>query len=148
MYNCCCHSLFSYFESWVVLGRFRAGWLSLGTKSSCPDFGLSARAEVWTLERGIHPSSISCVVLAARAGDWTLEREVVSDARAGSWALERGPVCKNFWESAFAARAGVWLLERESVSGARAGVFTLERGDWYINPRSDFLDHFSSPFCF
>ncbi|KAF5932966.1 hypothetical protein HYC85_029137 [Camellia sinensis] len=133
-------------KSWVVLERFGAGWLSLGTKSSCPDFGLFARAGVWTLERGIHPSSMSCVVLAARSGDWTLEREVVSDARAGSWALERGPVCKNFWECTFAARAGVWPLERDSVSGARAGVSTLERGDWYINPRPDFLVQFSSPF--
>ena len=57
-----------YIKSWVVLGRFGAGWLSLGTKASCPDFGLSARAGGWALERGIHPSSMSCVVLAARAG--------------------------------------------------------------------------------
>ena len=67
--------------------------------------------------------------------------------------LERGVGCssgdlsaKNFWECAFAARAGGWPPERESVSGARAGVSTLEQGDWYKNPRSDFLDHFSSPF--
>ena len=73
-----------------MLGRFVTGWLSLETKTSCPDFGLSARAGVLALERGIHPSSISCAVLDARAWDWSLERESVSDARAGCLTLERG----------------------------------------------------------
>ena len=104
-----------------MLGRFVTGWLNLETKTSCPDFDLSARAGVLALEREFHPSSISCAVLDARAWDWTLEREVVSDARARSWALEQGPDCKNFWECAFAARAGVCEWRSSGGFHARAG---------------------------
>ena len=113
-----------------MLGRFVTGWLSLETKTSCPDFDLSARAGVLVLEREFHPSSISCAVLDARAWDWPLERGCVRAARAGSWTLERETCLQKFWECVSAARAGLLTLERESVSDARAGCLTLERVDW------------------
>ena len=101
-----------------MLGRFVTGWLSLETKTSCPDFDLSARAGVLALERELHPSSISCAVLDARAWDWPLERDCVSAAQAGSWKLERETRLQKFWECVSGARAGDWPLERESVSDA------------------------------
>ena len=79
-----------------MLGRFVTGWLSLETKTSCPDFDLSARAGVLALEQEFHPSSISCAVFDARAWDWPLERVCVSDARAGSWKLARETCLQKF----------------------------------------------------
>ena len=113
-----------------MLGRFVTGWLRLETKTSCPDFDLSARAGVLALEGEFHPSSISCAVFDARAWDWPLERVCVNDARAGSWTLERETCLHKCWERAYEAQAGDWPLEQESVSDARAGRWTLERGDW------------------
>ena len=78
-----------------MLGRFVTGWLSLETKTSCPDFDLSSRAGVLALEQELHPSSISCAVLEARAWDWTLERGCVSAARAGVGSSSGRPVCKS-----------------------------------------------------
>ena len=80
----CLHPFYLVFEFWDVLGRFVTGWLSLETKTSCPDFDLSARAGVLALEREFDPSSISCAVFEARAWDWPLEQGCVSAARAGS----------------------------------------------------------------
>ena len=113
-----------------MLGRFVTGWLSLVTKTSCPDFDLSARAGGLVLEREFHPSSISCAVFDARVWDWPLERDCVSVARAGSWKLERETCLQKFWECVSAARAGLLTLEREAVSDARAGRLTREWGDW------------------
>ena len=70
----CLHSFFFIFELWEVLGGFVSGWLSLETKTSCPDFwpvrssgDFGARAEItpfqyfpvqWcTLERRVGSSS-------------------------------------------------------------------------------------------
>ena len=105
-----------------MLGRFVTGWLSLETKTSCPDFDLSARAGVLALERELHPSSISCAVWDARAGDWLLERGCVSAARAGSWKLERRPGAVKV--------LGVCIRRSSGRVDARAGCLTLERGDW------------------
>ena len=72
-----------------MLGRFVMGWLSLETKTSCPDFGLSARAGLLALERGIHPSSISCLCKTSADVIFALERVCLRSsgsvgARAGS----------------------------------------------------------------
>ena len=47
----CLHPLYFIFELWDVLGGFVTSWLSLETKTSCPDFwpvrssgGVGARA--------------------------------------------------------------------------------------------------------
>ena len=111
-----------------MLGGFVIGWLSLETKTSCPDFGLSARAGVLALERGIHPSSISCAVLDARAGDWTLERGI-------------GRLCGRLWvtlERGFERSSGDLLcrdagrvhpaLEREFGRSSGSLWVLLERG--------------------
>ena len=97
-----------------MLGRFVASWLSLETKTSCPDFDLSARAGVLALERELHPSSISCAVLDARAWDWPLERGFVSAAQAGSWTLERRPGSVKV--------LGVCIRRSSGIVDARAGV--------------------------
>ena len=75
-----------------MLGGFVSGWLSLETKTSCPDFGLYARAGVLALERRLHPFSIflcsvvrSSVVLAARAGLSECRSSVGLGARAEAW---------------------------------------------------------------
>ena len=75
-----------------MLGRFVTGWLSLETKTSCPDFGLYARAGVLALERRLHPFSIflcsvvrSSVGLAARAGVSERRSSVELEARAEAW---------------------------------------------------------------
>ena len=111
-----------------MLGGFGTGWLSLGTKTSCPDFSLSARAGVLALEREKHPSSISCAGLDARAGVGPLERECGSDARAGSWTLERVSSLSRCWECASAARAWYCPLERESVSVRSSGSLSARAG--------------------
>ena len=97
-----------------MLGRFVTSWLSLETKTSCPDFDLSARAGVLALERELHPASIFCAVLDARSWYWTLERGCVSSARAGSWKLERWPGSVKV--------LGVCILRSSEIVGARAGV--------------------------
>ena len=97
-----------------MLGRFVTGWLSLETKTSCPDFDLSARAGVLALERELHPSSIFCAVLDARAWSWPLERGCVSAARAGSWKLERRPGSVKV--------LGVCIRRSSGIVDARAGV--------------------------
>ena len=73
-----------------MLGGFGTGWLSLGTKTSCPDFSLSARAGSLALEREKHPSSISCAGLDARAGVGPLERESVSVRLSGGLSARAG----------------------------------------------------------
>ena len=127
----CLHPLLLVFESWVVLGKFETGWLNLDTKSSCPDFGLHARAGILTLERAlrcclsaragvpalerISPSpSISSAVLYARAGVLTLERDIVCDARAGELTLERRPSSVKV--------LGVCIRRSSGIVDARAGV--------------------------
>ena len=86
-----------------MLGRLVASWLILDTKTSCPDFGLSARAGVLALERELHPSSISCAVLDARAWGWPLERGCVSAARAG--------LCECRSSGELEARAKTWFCK-------------------------------------
>ena len=114
-----------------MLGEFVTGWLNLETKSSCPDFGLharagnltleqalrcclSARAGVLTLERSFPSSSISSAELYARVGVLTLERVVVCDARAGGLTLERRPGSVKVLE--------VCIRRSSGIVDAQAGV--------------------------
>ena len=62
--------ILSYFEFELldVLGRFVTGWLSLETKTSCPDFDPSARAGIAPIQYFLCSVGRSSVVLAARAG--------------------------------------------------------------------------------
>ncbi|KAF5942947.1 hypothetical protein HYC85_020589 [Camellia sinensis] len=100
------------------------GWLSLETKTSCPDFwpvrssgGVGARAGITPIQYLLCSVVRSSVELAARAElcEWPLERRVGSSSG--------GLVLQKCWASAFCARAGGWPLERKSVSGRSSGVF-------------------------
>ena len=99
-----------------MLGRFVTGWLSLETKTSCPDFwpvrssgGVGARAGNTSIQYLV----VQCCALARRVG-----------------SSSGGLVLQKCWASAFCARAGGWPLERKAVSGRSSGVFYARAEDW------------------
>ncbi|GMP27237.1 hypothetical protein CsSME_00003315 [Camellia sinensis var. sinensis] len=128
------------FELWDVLGRSVIGWLSLETKTSCPDFGLSARAGIIALERGLYTSSISCLCKTSADVIFALERVCLRSsggARAGRWPLERVVLPEyKFWEGEIHAQAD-WFSRSSGSAlflclGARAGLIALERVQIFV----------------
>ena len=111
-----------------MLGGSVTGWLNLDANRWCPDFGLHARAEVFSLERALR------CCFSARAVVLTVERDFPSpstllcssSARAVVFTLERDPLILSIRSSGeFYARADTFACKTSgSVQSALERLFS------------------------